>query len=66
MNTKKTLHKVEKNIELMLDEIEIGGKLYIKAEVKQRLREELKDKRSRGWRDTTITLDDLEILLNDK
>jgi hypothetical protein len=54
------------NIEEMLDEIEIGGKLYIKAEVKQRLREELKDKRSRGWNDTTITLDDLEIILNDK
>ena len=54
------------NIEEILDDIEIGGKFYIKAETKQRLREELKDKRSRGWNDITITLDELEMLLNDK
>ena len=56
------------NTEAMLDDLSRKYKIYRdkKAEVKQRLIEDLKDKKARGWNDTTITLDDLGVLLEEE
>lgn len=52
------------NIEEMLDEIEIGGMTYKKAELKEELEKQIKEAEKKGWNDITVEIEILKKCLN--